>query len=294
MGAAAAAAPVTRVLSIPGGGLDPRASSSLHCITKCGHFGSRRAGDGALVATRPHSYHWACNETMDFFIRVLTLTACLPCIHCLPRCSVRSVGNGRKRGEMSPCHIFRKYPFGNGLLTNDATRVHVRCFGANVLWRCVQSEHTRADVDASRERVVSASPLSSAAHPVCYVQNACARTCAGANVTYKPTYFRPPAFPAVAYGANAATQFFAVVTVFKSPACTANINAATRFLSGCCCHGDRGAGPLLWDLKTTWSKDPCVITGRVRFARARESRRFCRCALHAAMTTAVRRCGHKP
>lgn len=46
----------------------------------------------------------------------------------------------------------------------------------------------------------------------------------------------------------------------------------TRFLSsllfltiasrGCpdyCCHGNRGAGPPLWDLKTTWSKDPYVI-----------------------------------
>lgn len=50
----------------PSGSLDPLASSSLHCITKCSHFGSRRAHDRALVASRPHSHHWACNETMDF------------------------------------------------------------------------------------------------------------------------------------------------------------------------------------------------------------------------------------
>lgn len=66
--AAAAAAPVARALFIPSGSLDPLASSSLHCVANCGYFGSRRASDGALVTTQPHSYHWACNETMDFFI----------------------------------------------------------------------------------------------------------------------------------------------------------------------------------------------------------------------------------
>lgn len=50
----------------PSGSLDPLASSSLHCITKYSHFGSRRARDRALVTSRPHSYHWVCNETMDF------------------------------------------------------------------------------------------------------------------------------------------------------------------------------------------------------------------------------------
>lgn len=67
-GAATAAAPVTRALFILSGSLDPLASSSLHCIPNCGYFGSRRASDGALVTTQPHSYHWARNETMDFFM----------------------------------------------------------------------------------------------------------------------------------------------------------------------------------------------------------------------------------
>lgn len=132
MRAAAAAAPAARALFIPSGSLDPLASSSLRCIANCGYFGSRRASDGALGTTQPHSYHWACNETMDFFIRVLTLTACLPCIHCLLRCSVRSVGNGRKRRAMASCHILKKYPFRNGSLTNYscACQAHVR----EVLW----------------------------------------------------------------------------------------------------------------------------------------------------------------
>lgn len=65
---------------------------------------------------------------------------------------------------------------------------------------------------------------------------------------------------------------FNVVTVFQSPACTTNINApcdslssflfltiARRGCPGCCCHGNRGAGPPLGDLETTWSKDPYVI-----------------------------------
>lgn len=100
-GAAAAAAPDTPALFIPSGSLDPLASSSLHCIANCSYFGSRRASDGALFTNQPHLYHWACNETMDFFIRALTLTACLPCVHCLLCCSL-SGGNGSKCGEMSP------------------------------------------------------------------------------------------------------------------------------------------------------------------------------------------------
>lgn len=71
---------------------------------------------------------------------------------------------------------------------------------------------------------------------------------------------------------------FNVVTVFKSPACSTNINAPCDSLSlslslssflfltitsrGCpdyCCHGNQGAGPPLGDLETTWSKDPYVI-----------------------------------
>lgn len=100
-GAATAAAPVTRALFIPSGSLDPLASSSLHCITNCGYFGSRRAGDGALVTNQPHSYHWARNETMDFFIRALTLTACLPCVHCLLCCSL-PVENRSERRKTSP------------------------------------------------------------------------------------------------------------------------------------------------------------------------------------------------
>lgn len=62
----AASARLSNTHFTPSGSLDPLASSSLHCITKCSHFGSRRAHDRALVASRPHSHHWACNETMDF------------------------------------------------------------------------------------------------------------------------------------------------------------------------------------------------------------------------------------
>lgn len=127
MGAATAAAPVAGALFIPAGSLDPLASSSLHCIANCSYFSSRRASDGALVATQPHSYHWARNETMDFFISFLTLTACLPCIRCLLCCSVSSVGNGRKRRAMASCHIFKKYPFAGGLLTNYAARRSRAC-----------------------------------------------------------------------------------------------------------------------------------------------------------------------
>lgn len=82
---------------------------------------------------------------------------------------------------------------------------------------------------------------------------------AGVNVTYKPTYFQPPPklrSQRCARAWRTAPTWqpsFSVVTAFKSPACIANINAAARFLSGCCCHGDRGA---VWDLKATWSKRP--------------------------------------
>lgn len=96
-GAATAAAAIARALFIPGSSLDPLASSSLHCVANCGYFGSCRASDGAVVTTQPYSYHWACNETMDFFIRVLT--ACLPCVHCL---LLLPVG---KRRNVPPSHF---------------------------------------------------------------------------------------------------------------------------------------------------------------------------------------------
>lgn len=64
------------------GGLDPLAFHSLHCITKCSHFGSRRARDRAPVASPPHSHHWACNETMDFLLESW---------HLLPVCCASSL-----------------------------------------------------------------------------------------------------------------------------------------------------------------------------------------------------------
>lgn len=66
--------------------------------------------DGALVTTQAHSYRWACNETMDFFITVLTLTACFSCAH-YPLCRPLSVGNGSERKETSPVTFERTTPW---------------------------------------------------------------------------------------------------------------------------------------------------------------------------------------
>lgn len=98
--------------------------------------------------------------------------------------------------------------------------MYARYFGSNVLWRRVPSgllrlctaEHVRSrdgGTSTPRERAVSAVPPSSA------FRSARIRARAAANVTYKPTYFQPPASPgaapvrraAVARRANAATQF---------------------------------------------------------------------------------------